>query len=83
MLAVKLTRCDTYTLVPTLFVKGKVYHVSEEIGKELLSKQDEYGINYFEAVDLNLSSEPAQAEEAPIEEEAQANSKKAGAKVTI
>lgn len=83
MLAVKLTRCDTYTLVPTLFVKGKVYHVSDEIGKDLLSKQDEYGINYFEAVDLNLSSEDPKPEEPAVEEEAPANAKKPGGKVTI
>jgi hypothetical protein len=83
MLAVKLTRCDSYTLVPTLFVRGKVYHVSDEIGKDLLSKQDEYGINYFEAVDLNSSSNEEKAEESAQEEEATANSKKSGAKVTI
>jgi hypothetical protein len=56
MIAVKLTRCESYTLVPNQFVQGKIYHVSDEIGKDLLGKLDEYGINYFEAVELNSSS---------------------------
>lgn len=99
MIAVKLTRCESYTLLPTQFVQGKVYHVSDEIGKSLLSKLDEYGINYFEAVDLNSSSNaegeapegesPAETGEGEGETSADntetegTGKKKAGAKVTI
>jgi 2-hydroxy-3-keto-5-methylthiopentenyl-1-phosphate phosphatase len=85
MIAVKLTRCDSYTLLPTQFLKGKVYQVSEEVGNELLSKVDEFGITYFEQVDLNSSSEEAAepADENTDVEAAPAPAKKSGGKITI
>lgn len=82
MIAVRLVRCDSYTLIPTIFVRGKVYQVTDEKAKELLSKTDDFGISYFEQVDLNLSSQSP--EEAPPEESVPEQPvKKSTGKVTI
>lgn len=50
---IALTKTKTYVYFPTqqLYRSGEVYEVQEEMGKELLTRIDDYGVPFFRRAD--------------------------------